>query len=152
MTLPRLRHIGASLALLTLTEQAATTTAPSRIDAFVTGATPMTALNRMRSAMPDATIEVHRLDGIERVEVVLNQDLPSSANSAEATALHRLQDLNDADRKRLEESAHALVLAWQYALRRYPAVVIDGRWVVYGVTDLERAVAIFRQRHRQSGS
>ena len=120
--------------------------APARIDAFGTSDSNFTGIEHLQQVLPSVDISIHLIDGIERIESTLGAGLPASAGLAEKTALKRLQQLGVQEREALQNAADGLVLAWQYQLRRYPAVVVDRRWVVYGVTDLSTAYAFYEER------
>ena len=55
--------------------------------------------------------------------------------------MQRIQVLGDQTRARMQRSAIGLVRAMQYGIDRFPAIVFDGQAVVYGVTDLQVALA-----------
>ena len=124
---------------------------PPRIDVFKTSAIDIVRIDWLRQQLPDSAINVYAVDSVERIEAVLGEDLPANPDVAEQTALRRLSRFGPHDRELLQVSANALMLAWQYQVRRYPAVVFDGRWVVYGVTDLQTAYALFREQREQGG-
>ena len=42
---------------------------------------------------------------------------------------------------RMRNSAEAIAVAWQHGIEKLPAVLVDERYVVYGVYDVESAVA-----------
>ena len=126
--------------------------APARIDAFGTSKSNFTGIEQLQQVLPSADISIHLIDGIERIETILGVGLPASAGQAEKSALKRLQQLGVQEREALQNAADGLVLAWQYQLRRYPAVVVDRRWVVYGVTDLSTAYALYTERRGEGDS
>ena len=124
---------------------------PLRIDVFTTSTLTITGIERLQQRLAGTTIEMRRIDGIARIEAALGRGLSASAKIAERTALSRLKTFGSRERDLLAQSSQALVLAWQYDVRRYPAVVFDGRWVLYGVTNLEEAFAIFQERRAEGG-
>lgn len=136
------------LALIASAVSAESSHEPARIDAFTTSTTVITGIGRLQEHLADTAINVRRIDGIERIEAMLGSGLSANAEAAERTALSRLKKFGARERELLQQSADALVLAWQYDVRRYPAVVFDGRWVIYGVTNLENAYAIFLKRRQ----
>lgn len=97
-----------------------------------------------------AQIRVFVLDGIHRLEAQLSQDLPADERSAEREVLRRLRALDEDWQLRVKASAEALMRAMELGVERYPAIVFDETWVVYGVTDLRTAMAHYhhwRDRH-----
>lgn len=151
MQRPRPNFLFLFLALLTSATVAETSGESARIDAFTTSAIDITGIERLQQRLTDSTIDVHRIDGIERIVAMLSGGLSANAEIAERTALSRLNMVGARERELLQQSADALVLAWQYDVRRYPAVVFDGRWVIYGVTNLEDAYAIFQKQRAEEG-
>ena len=134
------------LALLASAAMAENSGEPARIDAFTTSTMNITGIEWLQQQLTDSAIDVHRIDGIERIAAMLSGGLSANAKIAERTARSRLKTFGARERELLQQSADALVLAWQYEVRRYPAVVFDGRWVVYGVTNLKDAYAIFQEQ------
>ena len=62
-------------------------------------------------------------------------------------ATRRIEGLDRARlAQELTETVQGLMQARRYGLDRYPAVVFDGERVVYGITDLDAAWAVFVDR------
>ena len=91
-----------------------------------------------------ATVTVYAVDGLEQFESTLSQNLPADAGAAKAEALRRIGELDDARMAPAKDAAIGLAKAVQYGVDRYPAVVVNGTVVVYGVTDLVEAVARYQ--------
>jgi integrating conjugative element protein (TIGR03757 family) len=96
------------------------------------------------AALPPGTrLTVHRNDvgALQRLGSAIGDGLPADPAAAEAAARQRLHD----QRPRIEQEVRAaiagLARAAQLGIDRYPAVVVDGRTVVYGETDVAAAVA-----------
>jgi integrating conjugative element protein (TIGR03757 family) len=93
-----------------------------------------------------AQVTVYRINGLVEVQDRLSAGLPADATEAARIAAERLDNepaLND----RLMQAGQGLVLAHlHYRLDRYPAVVIDGAYVIYGVTDLAVARRLYEAR------
>lgn len=93
-----------------------------------------------------AQVTLYRIDGLIRVQDRLSEGLPADAAAAARLAAARLDadpGLND----RMLAAGQGLVLAHlQYRLDRYPAVVFDGEFVIYGVTDLALARRLYEAR------
>ena len=88
-----------------------------------------------------ATVTVYVVDGLEQFESALSQNLPADADAAKAEALRRIGELDDARMAPAKDAAIGLAKAVQYGVDRYPAIVVNGTAVLYGVTDLVEAVA-----------
>ncbi|MEM7669223.1 MAG: TIGR03757 family integrating conjugative element protein [Pseudomonadota bacterium] len=89
---------------------------------------------------------VYRLDGLEHFETYLSQQLPREPKAAETEALRRLQHIDPMRLQSAKNAARGLTLASEYGIDRVPAVVFDGRAVVYGVTVVEIAIVQYRRR------
>ncbi|MDR2450362.1 MAG: TIGR03757 family integrating conjugative element protein [Candidatus Accumulibacter sp.] len=82
---------------------------------------------------------VIELDLPARIEMALSSGLPSDPGRAEEIARQRVRD---------RELQRRLFVAWQglaearsLSVTKVPAVVVDRRYVVYGETDVSRALA-----------
>lgn len=88
---------------------------------------------------------VYKVDRIDRLQQALSESLPSDPETAKQAALHRFQRMDSQISRELENAAKGLVQAMQYGIDRYPAIVFDGKAVVYGVTDVKAATRICEQ-------
>lgn len=90
-------------------------------------------------------LQVYEMDGTQRIETQLSQGLTADPQQAKKVVLQRFQQLNEKDRTRMQQAAIGLAKAVQYGVDRYPAMVFDGRAVVYGMTDIHQALLRYRQ-------
>ncbi len=90
-------------------------------------------------------IQSYGLDGIQRFEVQLSSNLPADPDQSKHIALQRIQQLDEANRARMQRAAVGLAKAVQYGVDRYPAVVFDSAAVVYGVTNIHKALLHYQQ-------
>ena len=90
-----------------------------------------------------------QLDEPERLESQLAAHLPADPEQAAAIARQRLQDGGTALHKRLALAYQGVVEAWSLGISKIPAVVVDRRYVVYGETDVDRAVSLI-ERYRSA--
>jgi integrating conjugative element protein (TIGR03757 family) len=123
--------------------------APTRIEIFSTADRPITAMDTVVQKYPDIVFRIHKLDAIKRTEDKLSQGLPADPEKAERLVLTRLRRLGKTTHGELQHSASSLAKAAQYGVEKYPAIVIDGELVIYGLTDL--AAALTHYRHWQLG-
>lgn len=91
---------------------------------------------------------IYRLDALKQVEEAINRNVPQ--NEAAARAYF---EANQAAIKRqitpaVLNGANGIALARHYKLERIPAIVVDGASVVYGVTNVDQAIAMVQQRRR----
>ncbi|WP_159954114.1 TIGR03757 family integrating conjugative element protein [Pseudomonas sp. R76] len=87
-------------------------------------------------------VRIIRLDDQQRLEELLSRQLPADPRQAEATIQHFLS--SPAGKRLQSELAQAqqgVTDAWSVGVAKIPAVVVDRRYVVYGETDVSKAVA-----------
>ena len=94
------------------------------------------------------TITIHELDQIERFNADLSKGLARDPEVAKQQVLRRFKTLDKSHKKSLQESAEALALALQLGVLRYPAIVFNSHWVVYGVLDVQHAIDLFGMQPR----
>jgi integrating conjugative element protein (TIGR03757 family) len=113
------------------------------IETFSTADRPVIGVsdNRLRTA----SITNYAIDGLKRFEAHLSEGLSNDPEVAKSAALRRIQAMDDADMAPAEHSAIGLAKAVQYGIDRHPAIVFNGRAVVYGLTNLTEAVVHYRR-------
>lgn len=110
---------------------------PTSIQVFATSA--MYIANAERAT-------VHRVDGRKQLMADINQaGLPANPEQAMATARKRIQAMGPDFNRRVADALQAVEQSLVLGVRRLPAVVLDGRLVVYGVTDVAQAIDIARR-------
>ena len=96
------------------------------------------------SSMPLRTTggaTVHVLDARDGYAAAFGADLPADPERALAEARRRVATpAGRAALARIAEAAAGNALASRLGIEKLPAVVVDGRYVVYGVRDVARAV------------
>lgn len=117
---------------------------PDSVDVFTTEMLPIESVDEVVDSHPGLAIRVHLLDAIERLEDQLSRGLSTHPEQAKRQALERLRRLPTENRAQLESTARGLALAMELGIDRYPAVVFNRQLVVYGVTDLSRAISHYR--------
>ena len=84
---------------------------------------------------------VVELDRRNRLAIAIGAGLPADPGKALAEARRRLTSPAGRDRQRdLAQAAAGNALAARLGIDRLPAVVVDGRYAVYGVRDVGRAI------------
>ena len=136
------RMHGLSLALMILVlrpDQAeAIDSLPRTVEVFVDTAASIEGQSDPR--LRNASVSIYRVDGVATLERQLSDGLPNNEEAAKAQAISRLDRIAAADRDRAKEAALGLLLVLRYGVDRYPAIVFDGRVIVYGMTDLGAAL------------
>jgi len=112
------------------------------IEVFTTSDQVIAGIQDLKSDWADsaATLTVYAVDGIARFERALSEQLPGAPGPAQRLVAQRLARLDQAASRQLQLAATGLAKAAQYGVDRLPAIVIDGRWVVYGLTDVRAAL------------
>jgi integrating conjugative element protein (TIGR03757 family) len=114
-----------------------------RIEVFTTARHPIVPAHR-------AGVEVYHLDAPAAIEAELSATLPpdpdGASQFASAWILGAWRELAEA----LTRAYRGLLKARQYGLARLPAIVFDGRAVVYGITDLDQALGDYRRWRARS--
>lgn len=89
---------------------------------------------------------VIHLDDQQRLESMLSQALPGDPNLTPETIQRYLSSLTG---KRLQndliEAQQGITDAWSLCIEKIPAVVVDRRYVIYGETDVAKAVERINQ-------
>lgn len=92
-------------------------------------------------------VKLYNLDAPKQLFADLSQNLPANPEAAKRTLEQRMQQHGrQALQQQLIAAYQGLSVAIQYQVDRYPAVLFDqGRAVIYGVTDLQQALDLYRQ-------
>jgi integrating conjugative element protein (TIGR03757 family) len=112
---------------------------PLTLEVFTAAEFPVRGQDYRR--LQGATVTVNAVDGLEQFESTLAQNLPANADAAKTEALRRIGELDDARMVTAKDAAIGLAEAVQCGVDRYPAIVVIGTAVDYGVTDMVEAVA-----------
>lgn len=94
---------------------------------------------------------VHRLielDMPQHFEAELAAQLPSDPQRAAVLVQQRLKQGGQPLQKRMRDAHQGVADAWSLGITTLPAVVVDQRYVVYGESDLDKALARVAQ-HRK---
>lgn len=86
------------------------------------------------------------IDQLLQLEEQLSVDLPSSPAAAQAAFTDRMTAGMGA---KINNAHQDIVEAWSLGISKTPAVVVAGKYVVYGDPDVERALLKIRQ-HREA--
>ena len=124
---------------------------PHLVEVFTTTDSPIAdeaGINR-QALRGEEEFHVYELDGIRSTEAKLSEGLPADPEQSKRVVLQRFQELRQEDRTWMQRAANGLAKAMQYGVDRYPAIVFDGQAVVYGVTDVQTALAHYRVWRRE---
>jgi integrating conjugative element protein (TIGR03757 family) len=116
----------------------------TKVDVFVSTGNTAKFGRSADSRTGKFTITFHTLDGIEHFESTLSNNLSSDPELAKRQVQSRLEAITKSQTNLLKRTAESLALAHQYGIDKYPAVVIDAHWVVYGVANVDRAIRLYQ--------
>jgi len=114
--------------------------ADPRIEVFTVSSLPVTA--------PPGT-PVYELDRLRTIEAELSAGLPSEPAQAARIAQARIVERGETLNQAALAAGTGAGLALHYGIDRVPAIVLDGRYVVFGETSVERALAHWRRATQQ---
>ncbi|MBU9819902.1 TIGR03757 family integrating conjugative element protein [Rahnella sp. BCC 1045] len=121
------------------------------LSASVCASTVIYTDNSHPVSSPSPDIPVVYLDAPERMQKDIFGDLPANPALAEKQARDVLSSpAFTAQQQQLASAYQGVMKAWSLGLTKYPAVVFDDKWVVYGTTDVSVAVKLAMQ-HSSDG-
>jgi len=92
---------------------------------------------------------VIELDVAQHIEAELSVNLPADPQQATALVQQRLNQGGQALQQRLREAYQGVTDAWSMGITALPSVVVDQRYVVYGESDLDKALARIAQYRKE---
>lgn len=90
-------------------------------------------------------MELFELDAPASLEARLSARLPADPKRAAAIVNRRLQEGGAAFQSRLATAYQGVTDAWSLGIAKLPAVVVDRRYVVYGVPNVNRAISLIEE-------
>lgn len=96
-----------------------------------------------------AASRIIRLDAPLAIEAELSAKLPADPQQAATVVQKRLNDGGQPLQQRLREAYQGVTDAWSLGITSIPAVVVDQRYIVYGESDLDKALAHIAQHRRE---
>ncbi|MFV1849163.1 MAG: TIGR03757 family integrating conjugative element protein [Thalassospira sp.] len=86
--------------------------------------------------------QVYELDATVGSLAALGENLPKDPQRAHAEVMRRLNDETWRDRfTAVQHALEGVSEAWMHNIQRLPAVLVNDRYLIYGVTDIDRALA-----------
>ena len=114
------------------------------VDVFTTSTQPVQWQADNTYSRAEISLANHPLDGIARFNANLSAGLSRDPEIAKRQVMQRFREVSSAERQRLQGTAEALALAIELNIRRYPAIVFNKRFVIYGVHDVRHAIRLYR--------
>lgn len=121
------------------------------VDIFTTITQPIVGISNEYESSTPLNTQVHILDGVEQFEAMLSEGLARDPKIAKRQVLAHFKKLDKDQYNTLQAAAEGLSLALQLGVERYPAIVLERHWVIYGETDLRRAMELYLD-WRRSGN
>lgn len=88
---------------------------------------------------------IYRVDAMAAISQQLSMRLPGNEAEAKAYMLQAEAQIRKRYKDQIVNAAHGMSLAIHYRLDRLPAIVINRSAVIYGVADVDQAVALYQQ-------
>ncbi|WP_077731987.1 TIGR03757 family integrating conjugative element protein [Methylocaldum sp. 14B] len=117
---------------------------PETMEVFTDSRFPVTGLEDIRQRS-GARVTIHDLGAPAGLEETLSGGLPNTEAEALQVVRQRFSASFGELRQRFLQAYQGHTQAMTYGIDRYPAVVFDGRAVLYGVTDLVDALARYHR-------
>ncbi len=139
-----MRYCFLLLGMISLLPQQVFAENPS-IEVITNDSRPVSGLNDLKKE--GINVRLYNLDEGKRLISRLEANLPKGEKAANRVMAQRIKNIGQpALQKMFSEAYQAVIVGTYHGLTRHPAIVFDnGRSVVYGVTDLTRALAMYRQ-------
>ena len=94
---------------------------------------------------------VYVVDALHNATERLSVDLPNIPAEAQRIAEVRLKALTEQDKEALHQASTSVIRAAEYKIVKVPAIVFDGKAVIYGVSNVEEARVIYRGWRTRGG-
>lgn len=117
---------------------------PPYIEVITSDAYPVSGIKSVQRQ--GFLVNVYNLDDGKRLVAEIGKHLPKNQDAAKKTLEKRFNKMGDeAVKQQFMQAYHGVILSTQYGLTRYPAVVFErGQSVIYGMTNLNQAVKLYR--------
>lgn len=95
-------------------------------------------------------VRVIELDAPARIKAELSSKLPSDPAQASLIVQQRLSHGGRELEQRFAMAYQGVIDAWSLGITKIPAIVVDRRFVIYGETDIPRALARVEEYRRRT--
>lgn len=117
--------------------------AVQRAEVFIASPTsPLQGIGHLQAQ--GIAVAIYDLSARKRLEADLSRGLPGDPALAQVMVRERVLRLSEPMKQALIDAHQGELNARQYQIRQVPAVVFDGRYLVYGTTDLTEALQTYR--------
>ncbi|GKT19517.1 TIGR03757 family integrating conjugative element protein [Acidovorax sp. SUPP2522] len=97
-------------------------------------------------------LDIYRLDAMSSVQQSINQGLPQNEADARAWLVANEARIRRQVQPVVANAANGITLAMHYRIDRLPAIVVNRQTVVFGMTDVNAALAAFQRARASSVS
>jgi integrating conjugative element protein (TIGR03757 family) len=139
-----MRLVLLSISLICLSVNLKATEQP-HIEVITSDEFPVTGIEDLKKQGIEA--KVLNFNDSKRMIAKLESDLPNNEAAAKKAMQQRLNKMGEEALNNLFSHAfQAVIVGTEHGITRYPAVVFDrGQSVIYGVTDMTQALALYHQ-------
>ena len=116
----------------------------TRVDVFVSDATPVAAGAESVALAKQGKLSLWNLDDLERLHQKLGAGLPRDQSAAVKLVAQRAASLSTEDQVLLNKAANGRARADGFKIERVPAVLINEAHVYYGARSIEMALDAYR--------
>ena len=116
----------------------------TRVDVFVSDATPVAAGAESVALAKQGKLSLWNLDDLERLHQKLGAGLPRDQAAAVKLVAQRAASLSTEDQVLLNKAANGRARADGFKIERVPAVLINEAHVYYGARSIEMALDAYR--------
>ena len=95
---------------------------------------------------------VYVVDALHNATERLSAGLPNTPAEAQKQAEARLKALTEQDKEAFHQASTSVIRAAEYKITKVPAIVFDGKGVIYGIADVEQARIMYRSWRARRGS
>lgn len=104
---------------------------------------------KVRLSQLNGEILVYNFDEVDRLEAYLSQGMENAKSEEEARAIAHKRLWEEIGEEKLTQMAaqayKAKLLAMKYQIEKFPAILINEEALIYGVTDLNKALQRYLQ-------
>ncbi len=115
---------------------------PKNIKLFITA--PYETKLEFSRAPESIDLELFDFSLMERIETSLSENLSDNPKIAAQQAAGRIEDNMDELKKNFRTAVETQILAEKFGILRLPAAVIDDSTVIYGTTDIDEILLIWK--------
>lgn len=110
---------------------------------------PIKNTEYIKKHYPKISLEIFNLDDRYDLQDVVAKGLPTEPEKRDEAIAMAKKRLKLIDKQRVANTFKAPMYASKYGINRVPAIVINNTCVIFGITDLRQAVAIYKRERAE---